>query len=64
MPTMSSSVPKPDGSGSARGALDAAVFLAVVVTGLILILTAHVGPDALGGYFLALAALFTAWRHR
>lgn len=43
---------------------DVAAFVAILVTGLVLIFGLHVDPSALGGYFLAIGALFGVWRAR
>ncbi|MFH7595281.1 hypothetical protein WDV06_09285 [Streptomyces racemochromogenes] len=39
------------------------VFLAILTTGIILILVGHISPEALAGYASALTGLYTAWRH-
>ncbi|MFE1794033.1 hypothetical protein ACFW7J_37470 [Streptomyces sp. NPDC059525] len=40
------------------------VFLAILATGIILILVGHVSPEALAGYASALTGLYAAWHHR
>jgi hypothetical protein len=42
--------------------MDAAMFVAVLVVGLVLILGMHASPDTLALYFAALASLYVAWR--
>lgn len=44
--------------------VDLVVFLAILVTGCILVLVGHVTPQALAGYTTALASLYAAWHHR
>ncbi|MFF3091822.1 hypothetical protein ACFVRB_43350 [Streptomyces nojiriensis] len=44
--------------------VDLAVFLAILATGVILVLVGHVSPEALAGYASALAGLYAAWHHR
>lgn len=44
--------------------IDLVVFLAILVTGCVLVLVAHVTPQALAGYATALASLYAAWHHR
>ncbi len=44
--------------------VDLIVFLAILVTGCILVLVAHISPQTLAGYTTALASLFAAWHHR
>ncbi|WP_405786615.1 hypothetical protein OG753_40050 [Streptomyces sp. NBC_00029] len=44
--------------------VDLAVFLAVLVTGVVLVLVGRVSPEALAGYASALAGLYAAWHHR
>ncbi|MEW1635445.1 hypothetical protein AB0469_15370 [Streptomyces sp. NPDC093801] len=39
-------------------------FLAILATGVILVLIGHVSPEALAGYASALAGLHAAWHHR
>ncbi|MFJ8162351.1 hypothetical protein ACIRBY_15660 [Streptomyces sp. NPDC096136] len=40
------------------------VFLAILATGVVLVLVGHVSPEALAGYASALGGLYAAWRHR
>ncbi|MFF4013189.1 hypothetical protein [Streptomyces sp. NPDC001717] len=44
--------------------VDLAVFLAILVTGVVLVLVGHVSPEALAGYASAFAGLYAAWHHR
>ncbi|WP_406087712.1 hypothetical protein [Streptomyces virginiae] len=44
--------------------VDLAVFLAILATGVVLVLVGHVSPAALAGYASALAGLYAAWHHR
>ncbi|WP_328930583.1 hypothetical protein OG429_40280 (plasmid) [Streptomyces sp. NBC_00190] len=44
--------------------VDLAVFLAILATGVILVLVGHVSPEALAGYASALAGLYAAYHHR
>ncbi|MFD6967712.1 hypothetical protein [Streptomyces sp. NPDC059979] len=44
--------------------VDLAVFLAILTTGVVLVLVGHVSPEALAGYASALAGLYAAWHHR
>ncbi|MFG2974546.1 hypothetical protein ACGFYY_16335 [Streptomyces sp. NPDC048331] len=44
--------------------VDLAVFLAILATGVVLVLVGHVSPEALAGYASALAGLYAAWHHR
>ncbi|MER7828068.1 hypothetical protein ABTX85_36550 [Streptomyces sp. NPDC096097] len=44
--------------------VDLAVFLAILATGVVLVLVGHVSPEALAGYASALAGLHAAWHHR
>ncbi|KPI20895.1 hypothetical protein OV450_7735 [Actinobacteria bacterium OV450] len=39
-------------------------FLAILATGITLVLVGHVSPEALAGYASALAGLHAAWHHR
>ncbi|WP_405827085.1 hypothetical protein [Streptomyces sp. NBC_00105] len=47
-----------------RFPVDLAVFLAILATGVVLVLVGHVSPEALAGYASALAGLYAAWHHR
>ncbi|KOU56912.1 hypothetical protein ADK96_37380 [Streptomyces sp. IGB124] len=47
-----------------RFPVDLAVFLAILATGVVLILVGRVSPEALAGYASALAGLYAAWHHR
>ncbi|GGS34296.1 hypothetical protein Snoj_01250 [Streptomyces nojiriensis] len=44
--------------------VDLAVFLAILATGVVLVLVGHASPEALAGYASALAGLYAAWHHR
>jgi hypothetical protein len=60
---MSSPNPAPRG-GNEPGRLDVATFVAVLAVGLVLILAAHISPEALTLDLGALAGLYFAWRTR
>ncbi|ARE79440.1 hypothetical protein B6R96_36050 (plasmid) [Streptomyces sp. Sge12] len=47
-----------------RFPVDLVVFVAILATGVVLILVGRVSPEALAGYASALAGLYTAWHHR
>ncbi|MEV7508661.1 MULTISPECIES: hypothetical protein [unclassified Streptomyces] len=51
---------------TARGRfpVDLVVFVAILATGVVLILVGRVSPEALAGYASALAGLYAAWHHR
>ncbi|MFJ3176321.1 hypothetical protein ACIPJK_36900 [Streptomyces roseus] len=44
--------------------VDLTAFLAILATGITLVLVGHVSPEALAGYASALAGLYAAWHHR
>ncbi|MFE5491368.1 hypothetical protein ACFQ8S_00335 [Streptomyces virginiae] len=47
-----------------RFPVDLVVFVAILATGVVLILVGRVSPEALAGYASALAGLYAAWHHR
>jgi hypothetical protein len=62
-PGTSPNAPPPADAGGGRP-LDLAAFLAVLVTGMILIAVTHAGAVALTGFSTTTAALYAAWRRR
>lgn len=51
-------------SGGSSQLPDLIAFLAVVISGTLLVIFGHLTPGAIAAYAAGLAALFTAWRHR